>query len=107
MRPPPIGAQSYFLPFFTTSLQWQWPMRSVGRSLYPSGYGISPLAAALPGSQFNMNADDCTWLSTLAASAPVAVLHAGSFSRTRIIFFLASFSAAARSLSFMAARYGA
>jgi len=69
-------------------------MRSLGRRLYPSGYGISPRVAALPGSQFSIKEGEGTALRTLAASAPVAVLQAASFSRIKIRPSLPTFSAA-------------
>src|SRR5690242_6220506 len=108
MMPPPMGAQEY-LPFgfFTESLQWQWPIRSFGNKLYPSGYGISPCSEAFPGSQFNIKWGDFTALRTLAASAPVAVLQEGSFSKTKMTSFLPAVLAAASNFSFIASRYAA
>src|ERR1700676_5729874 len=81
-------------------------MRSLGKRLYPPGYGVSPRAAALPGSQFTMKAGDGTAARVFAASAPVAVLHANSFSRIRIIPCLLAALAASTNFAFIAARYG-
>src|ERR1700680_4812554 len=81
-------------------------MRSLGKKLYPPGYGVSPRAAALQGSQFTMKAGDGTAARVFAASAPVAVLHANSFSSIRIIPCLLAALAASTNFAFIAARYG-
>src|SRR3984893_15892146 len=89
------------------SLQWQWPMRFLGRRLYPYGYGFSPRAAALPGSQLTIKEGDCTAASVCAASAAVAVLQANSFVRIRMTPCLLAVLEASSNFALMAARYGA
>ena len=55
-----------------------------GSRSYPFGYGIaSGNVAALPGSQFSMKFGSVTAASVAADSAPVAVLHAISFSSNK------------------------
>ena len=64
------------------------------------------MAAALPGSQFNMKFLLGIAFSTAADSSPVAVLHDISFSSNKMRLSLAQRSAACCSLALIAARYG-
>src|SRR6266478_4841684 len=108
MMPLPMAAHSV-LPsgFRVTSLQWQWPMRPFGNRRYPSGYGVSPAAAAFPGSQLSNKFGSGIAARTWAASAAVAVLQVISFSSTSLIPDFGATAAASRNFSLIALRYGA